>query len=63
MIACIKERIGVGKTQTIPELCLNFNELLQKKYINILELKKFFFTVFWSKISIFWDILSNKECF
>ena len=27
------------KKQMIPELCLNFNELLQKKNINILEVR------------------------
>ena len=27
------------KKQTIPELCLNFNELLQKIFINILEVR------------------------
>ena len=39
--------------QTVPNLCPNFNELLQKIHINILEVRS-------PKINIFLDILSNK---
>ena len=51
------------KMQTIPELCLNFNYLLQKLYINIFEVRSpgKALQFFLSKICIFWDILSKSS--